>query len=112
MPENVAERYRRVTIWSMSAMYGNTAHHGSGSVPTSIHAANSQAVPSQPMKLIAYSRFGPILVIAQPNTGISGSETAAHPGSSDANAAVWFQSCTTKNTNVWPNTSIVTCTRR
>ena len=77
MPENVAERYRRVTIWSMSAMYGNTAHHGSGSVPTSIHAANSQAVPSQPMKLIAYSRFGPILVIAQPNTGISGSETAA-----------------------------------
>ena len=72
MPENVAARYRRVTIWSMSAMYGNTAH-GSGSVPTSIHAANSQAVPSQPMKLIAYSRFGPILVIAQPNTGISGS---------------------------------------
>lgn len=46
MPENVAERYRRVTIWSMSAMYGDTVHHGSGSVPTSIHAANSQAVPS------------------------------------------------------------------
>ena len=82
-------------------MTANTVHHGSGSVPTSIHAANSQAVPSQPMKLIAYSRFGPILVIAQPNTDIS-----------DANAAVWFQSCTTKNTNIWPNTSIVTCTRR
>ena len=51
-------------------MTANTVHHGSGSVPTSIHAANSQAVPSQPMKLIAYSRFGPILVIAQPNTSI------------------------------------------
>ena len=46
------------------------------------------------------------------NTGINGNDTAANPSNSEANAAVRFQSYTTKNTKVCPNTSIETCTSR
>lgn len=67
-------------------MMVNAVHAARDIVPESIQLANIQATPikfGHPAKL-AYSLRGPIL-IAQPKTGISGSEITAQVSSIEAN---------------------------
>lgn len=74
-------------------MMVNAVHAARDIVPESIQLANIQATPIRhPAKLMAYSLRGPILMIAQPKTGISGSEITAQVSSIEANAAATPQS--------------------